>query len=156
MLIELFGKCPRVKVIDLFMSHPFSEYSKQDISKYADIARSTLDIFIDELEGYELVKKNMIGNTYRYSANMDSQLTKLISAFQISLADIEIKKHIHSNAVKKEKEIRFIPTNDLNTFEIKQMTAASSSKPEIDLKQVTGVNEKMDLTPSSTTTSIKT
>lgn len=97
MLTEIFGTSPRVKVIDLFISHPGTEYTKTDIANYSGIARSTLYDFLEEIEEYGLVKKTKkIGNAQLYAVNLDNEVTKLISAFQLSLAEIEIKKQVEN------------------------------------------------------------
>jgi Fe2+ or Zn2+ uptake regulation protein len=116
MLTDIFGSSPRVKVIDLFISHPWTEYTKTDIANYSQIARSTLYDFLEELEDYNLIKKTKkVGNAQLYMANMDSEVSKLISAFQLSLAEIEIKKQTEeakdnsSNAKLKHIEV---PTSE--------------------------------------------
>lgn len=97
MLTDIFGSSPRVKVIDLFISHPWTEYTKTDIANYSGIARSTLYDFLEELEDFNLIKKTKkVGNAQLYIVNMDSEVTKLISAFQLSLAEIEIKKQVEN------------------------------------------------------------
>jgi Fe2+ or Zn2+ uptake regulation protein len=97
LLTEIFGSSPRVRVIDLLISHPGTEYTKTDIANYSGIARSTLYDFLEELEEYGLLKKSKkVGNAQLYMVNMDSEVTKLISAFQLSLAEIEIKKQLEN------------------------------------------------------------
>ena len=98
MLTEIFGSCPKVKVIDLLISNPWSEYTKTDIANYSGIARSTLYNFLGQLEEYGIIKPTkMVGRSQLYMANMDSEITQLISAFQLSLADIEIGKQVKSS-----------------------------------------------------------
>ncbi len=103
MLTDIFGETPRVKVIDLFISHPGTEYTKTDIANYSKIARSTLYEFLEELEEYGLIKKSKkVGNAQLYTVNMGSEITKLISAFQLSLAEIEINKQVNKEKSKSE------------------------------------------------------
>lgn len=107
MLTDIFGSSPRVKVIDLFISHPEIEYTKTDIANYSGIARSTLYDFLEELEEYGLVKKSKkVGNAQLYMVNMDSEVTKLISAFQLSLAEIEIKKQVENEEETSSEELK--------------------------------------------------
>lgn len=103
MLTEIFGNCPKVKVIDLLISHPGSEYSKTDIANLSGVSRSTLYEFLDQLKEYGIIKPTKkVGNTQLFEVNMSSEITQLISAFQLSLADIEIQKQIKlsENGVK--------------------------------------------------------
>lgn len=105
MLTDIFGESPRVKVIDLFISHPETEYTKTDIANYSKIARSTLYEFLEELEEYGLVKKTKkVGNAQLYTVNMESKVTKLISAFQLSLAEIEIKKQLNKEKIESKNK----------------------------------------------------
>jgi Fe2+ or Zn2+ uptake regulation protein len=98
LLTEIFGSCPKVKVIDLLISNPWSEYTKTDIANYSGIARSTLYNFLGQLEEYGIIKPTkMVGRSQLYKVNMDSEITQLISAFQLSLADIEIGKQVKSS-----------------------------------------------------------
>lgn len=104
LLTDIFGSSPRVKVIDLLISHPGIEYTKTDIANYSGIARSTLYDFLEELQEYGIVKKSKkVGNAQLYMVNMNSEITKIISAFQLNLAEIEIKKHL-KNEEKSDSE----------------------------------------------------
>jgi|GEM_PF-1875513 len=96
MITEIFGEnCKRAKVIDLLLSHPHTEYTKIDISDCAEIARGTLDTFIDELEEIGIFKTtSKIGKFQLYQINMDSPITQALNSFQNQLADIEIEKQI--------------------------------------------------------------
>ena len=55
MFKEIFGNCPQVKVIDYMISTPFSQHTKQQIAVGAEISRSTLNNFIDELVDIEIL-----------------------------------------------------------------------------------------------------
>lgn len=96
MITEIFGEnCKRVKVIDLLLSHPNTEYTKYDLSECAEISRGTLDTFIDELEEIGIVKTtSIIGNSKFYQINMGSPITQALNSFQNQLADIEIEKQL--------------------------------------------------------------
>lgn len=96
MITEIFGEnCKRARVFDLLLSHPHSEYTKTDIAEYAEISRTTLDTFIDELVEKGILKTtNKIGNSQLYQINMDSTITQALNSFQNQLADIEIEKQL--------------------------------------------------------------
>ena len=74
-------------MFDLFLSHPYSEYTKKDIADCAEISRGTLDTFIDKLvEIGILTITNNIGKFQLYQINMDSPITQALNSFQNQLA----------------------------------------------------------------------
>lgn len=90
LLTEIFGECPKVKLIDLLISNPQSEYTKTDMAGYSGIARSTVYGILDELEEYGIVKQTKkVGRSQLYQLNREADLTKLISAFNRGLEDID-------------------------------------------------------------------
>lgn len=95
MLTEILGEYPQVKVIDLLISHPLSEYSKKDLADGAGIARGTLYDFFPKLEEYQLIKPTRrLGNAQLYQANLESPAMQAISTFQLQLAEMEIGKQV--------------------------------------------------------------
>ena len=133
MLTEIFGNCSKVKVIDLIISHPGTEYSKTDIAKLSGISRSTLYEFIEQLEEYGIIKATKkVGNIQLYELDTNSEITQLISAFQLSLADIEVDKQIElsKNGVKADYD-------DLSEEELDAILDASEPETYIDKKHLT-------------------
>ncbi len=95
MLVEFFGNYPRIRVIDLLISNPYTEYTKTDIAECAKISRSTLYDFFEQLEEYNLIKRTKkYGGTQLYQVDSESPAIKALSAFQMQLANIEIKKQM--------------------------------------------------------------
>lgn len=93
MFIEFFGNYPRIRVIDLLISNPYSEFSKTDIAESSKISRSTLYNFFEKLEEYDLIQHgNRYGQTQLYKVNTESPAIKALNAFQLRLAEIEINK----------------------------------------------------------------
>jgi len=45
-----------------------------------------------------------VGNAQLYTVNMESEVTKLISAFQLSLAEIEIKKQLNKEKIESKNK----------------------------------------------------
>lgn len=103
MLTEFFRNYPRIRVIDLLLSHPYTEYSKKDIAECSSVACGTLYEFFEELTKYKLIKPTRkIGNTQLYSINMNSPAVKALSAFQISLASKVIENELEGPHEKVE------------------------------------------------------
>lgn len=106
MLTEFFGNYPRIRVIDLLLLHPYTEYTKKDMAECSGVARGTLYEFFDKLTEYKLIKPTRkIGNTQLYSIDMDSPAVKVLSAFQLILA---------STVIEKELEGPYEEVEDLN------------------------------------------
>lgn len=94
MITEIFGEnCKRAKVIDVLLSHPNSEYTKSDISKIANIHRTTLNTFIDDLIEFRLIEvTRSLGNAKFYKINLNSSITQALNSLKNQLSGIEIKK----------------------------------------------------------------
>ncbi|MGZ7096723.1 MAG: hypothetical protein ACXVHU_09660 [Methanobacterium sp.] len=107
MLTEIWGQCPKVKVIDLFISNPQSEYTKTDIANYSGVARSTVYGVIDQLQEYKIIKPTKkVGRSQLYQANVESEITKLIAAFQISFEDMEMDKEVNKKEISDEADFK--------------------------------------------------
>ncbi|MGZ7119764.1 MAG: transcriptional repressor [Methanobacterium sp.] len=107
MLTEIWGQCPKVKVIDLLISNPQSEYTKTDIANYSGVARSTVYGIIDQLEEYKIIKRTKkVGRSQLYQANVESEITKLIAAFQISFEDMEMDKEVNKKEISDEADFK--------------------------------------------------
>ncbi|MGZ7068294.1 MAG: transcriptional repressor [Methanobacterium sp.] len=107
MLTEIWGQCPKVKVIDLLISNPQSEYTKTDIANYSGVARSTVYGIIDQLEEYKIIKRTKkVGRSQLYQANVESEITKLIAAFQISFEDMEMDKEVSKKEISDEADFK--------------------------------------------------
>lgn len=95
MLIEFFGNYPRIRVMDLLISNPYSEYSKKDIAEASNISRNTLYDFFEKLEEYNLIMPGRkFGQTQLYKVNAEAPAIKALNAFQLRLAEIEINKQM--------------------------------------------------------------
>ncbi len=90
MLIELFGKCPQVKVINYLLAHPFHKYTKKEIAEGSEISRMTLDKFIQQFVELQLLIKEQGA----YRLNRDSLLVNLMDKLQEVLSDMESEKQL--------------------------------------------------------------
>ena len=88
MLVEVFGKCPQIKVVNFLLSNPFDDYTKQQIAIGSGVSRSTLDNFIDTfIENNILVNSNS-----KYKLNYNSSIVKKLDSIQEELVQNEIFK----------------------------------------------------------------
>jgi Fe2+ or Zn2+ uptake regulation protein len=95
MLSEIMGDYPRVKVIEILITHPWSEYTKKDLSRASGISRRTLYTLLDQMETYQIIKPTRkIGSAQLYTLNRESKTTHALMTFQKELAEIEIDKQL--------------------------------------------------------------
>lgn len=95
MLSEIMGDYPRVRVIEILITHPWSEYTKKDLSEASGISRRTLYTLLGELETYQIIKPTRkIGSAQLYTLNRESKTSKALMTFQKELAEIEIDKQV--------------------------------------------------------------
>lgn len=96
MITEIFGEnCLRAKVFDLLLSHPHIDYNISEIAECANVSRGSLNKFIDQLVGYQIIiPTRKIGNSTLYKINLDSPITQALNSFQNQLADIEMEKEM--------------------------------------------------------------
>lgn len=95
MLTEIFGNHPQVKIIELLLSHPHSEYNEEDLLKCAGISRDSLQEFFNKLKDCGLLKPSrMVENTQFYSTDMESPTMQALKAFQVRLSQIEVEKEV--------------------------------------------------------------
>ena len=101
-MIEIFGnEYKQTIVLDLLLSHPYTQYTKSDIAEITNISpKKDLDTFIDKLLNYKIIKTTKkIKNIKLYQINMESRITQTLNSFQNQIADILIKKEM-----EKQKE----------------------------------------------------
>ncbi len=103
MLTDIWGQCPKVKVIDLFISNPQSEYTKTDMANYSGVARSTVYSILDDLEQSGIIKPTKkVGRSQLYQLDNKTQITKLMAAFDLSLSDMEMKKEVQADISEED------------------------------------------------------
>lgn len=95
MLTEIFGNHPQVKVIELLLSNPHSEYREEDFLECAGIGGDSLPEFFNKLNDQGLIKPTrMVKNAQFYSADMESSTMQALMAFQAKLKQINVEKKV--------------------------------------------------------------
>ena len=93
MLTEIFGNHPQIRVIELLLSNPHSEYSEEDLVRYAEINRDSLHEFFNKLDDFGLLKSTRrVENTQFYMADMESPTMQALNVFHVRLSQIEFKE----------------------------------------------------------------
>ena len=88
MLVEVFGKCPQIKVINFLLAHPFDDYTKQQIAVGSNISRSTLDNFINIFIENDI----LLYSNSKYKLNFNSSIVKKLDGVQEELVQNELFK----------------------------------------------------------------
>ena len=84
MFEDIFGSCPRVKVINYILIGPELEYSISELAFGSGIAKSSLDSFIDEF----ISKGYLIKHGEKFRVNTHNEYMNILSRTQIELADV--------------------------------------------------------------------
>lgn len=122
MLVEIFGKCPQIKVINFLLAHPFDDYTKQQIAVGSNVSRSTLDNFINIFIENDI----LIFSNSRYKLNFNSSIVKKLDGIQEELVQNELfKQKFNENSfVKLSDEVldKLLDENeeDVNLDEIER------------------------------------
>ena len=129
MLTEFFGNYPRIRVMDLLLSHPYTEYTKKDIAECSGVARGTLYEFFDKLMENKLIKPTRkIGNTWLYSIDMDSPAVKALNSFQNILAATGIEELKGHDEEVEDIDKLFEDIDKI--FEEEMLSRSSSADPD--------------------------
>ena len=153
MITQIFGKnCKRAKVIDVLLAHPHSEYTKSDISKIANVHRTTLNTFIDELIEIGLLEVTRnIGNAKMYKINLNSSITQALNSFQNQLSDIETEKQLNSydemsnRKIKVKKSFKEVTQKDFFDVKVNINPTNTSSVFKLFSKPLNKFNTRMSI-----------
>ncbi|AMK15575.1 hypothetical protein [Methanobrevibacter olleyae] len=123
MLIKIFGNSPQIKVINYLLMNPFGELTKQEIAVGSEISRITLNKFIEDLIGNEILVKEA---NSKYKVNLKSPIIQKLNLLLDELSKIEIEKQMknidesYDELSDEELDIIFdedSPNVDLNVLE---------------------------------------
>ncbi len=97
LLLKLVGDTPLFRIIDFLIENKGLDFTKKDIISGADISRSTLFNYWEELEKYNIVKvTRRFGKTRLYTLNITNPLVKHILDLEFAMIktamDLENKK----------------------------------------------------------------
>jgi len=108
--LELFGRSPKTRLMDLFLDNPFFEFSRPELIKALGMAKVTL---YNELPA--LVKSGMVVNTRKvgnaelFKLNTESEdvkaLFSIIRNFSLKLSELEDEADGEPSAIKVEKTL---------------------------------------------------
>ncbi|MFQ6120849.1 MAG: hypothetical protein ACE5KE_13330 [Methanosarcinales archaeon] len=90
-------------MIELLITHPRTQYTKNEIAECAGIRRATLYKFWDTMVHFKIIKPTRrVGNTTLYKVNMENEAVKALKTFQHRLADLVIEEQLQSTELEKK------------------------------------------------------
>ncbi len=97
LLIKVFGSSPKLKIIDIFLTNPYFDFSKEELAKELGMSKQTLYKNFKDLEELGIVKvSRKIGRATMYKLNREHPLVKeinnLINQISLKIAETEAEK----------------------------------------------------------------
>jgi len=97
LLIKVFGSSPKLKIIDILLTNPYFDFSKEELAKELGMSKQTLYKNFKDLEELRIVKvSRKIGRATMYKLNREHPLVKeinnLINQISLKIAETEAKK----------------------------------------------------------------
>ena len=99
--VEFFGDYPLIRVLDFLITYEDFDYNKKDISKNANVAWNTLEIFWNKLIDQNIIiKTRRVGKSDMFKLNKESLVVHEL---------IELDKNLMLESIPKTKENVIIP-----------------------------------------------
>jgi len=87
--LQFFGKKPRIRVLDFFLTYPKFSYSKSRVARLTGVSRITMDKIWDDLIKKKIIVKT--GETKKgslYKLNVYNPVVKALLEFDLELASL--------------------------------------------------------------------
>ena len=102
--VKVFGKSPKILVIDYLLDNLFIDFHKSDMADQTGISRSTLDIFFNELivNGF-IVRYRKIGRAQMYMTNKKNPIIQRLAKLDRYLSKLpELSPRIKNDQKPKK------------------------------------------------------
>lgn len=87
LFVTTLGDYPLIRVLDFLLENRTFDYSKSDIAEQANVSRTTLDTFWDNLLKKGIIKKTrIIGRAVMYQFNARSEISKKLIDLDFTLS----------------------------------------------------------------------
>jgi len=94
-LIKAFGYSPKLRIIDIFLTNPLFDFSKNELVRELGMSKQTLYKYFKDLEELGMVKfTRKIGRANLYKINLKNPMIKMLNEYttQLSLQIAEQEK----------------------------------------------------------------
>jgi len=97
LLIKTFGYSPKLRIIDIFLTNPYFDFSKEELARELGMSKQTVYKNFKDLEELGVVKvSRRIGRATMYRINREHPLVKrlneIINEISLQIADREAEK----------------------------------------------------------------
>jgi len=97
LLIKALGNSPKIRIIDIFLTNPYFDFSKEELARELGMSKQTLYKNFKDLEELEIVKiSRKVGRAVMYKINMEHPLVKglneIINEMSLKIAEKELEK----------------------------------------------------------------
>ena len=92
LLLKAFGNSPKLRIIDIFLTNPFFDFSKNELVRELGMSKQTLYKYFRDLEELGMVKATRrIGRATLYKINLENPMVKILNEYttQLSLQEAE-------------------------------------------------------------------
>jgi DNA-binding transcriptional ArsR family regulator len=105
-LIKAFGYSPKLRMIDIFLTNPYFDFSKEELARELGMSKQTIYKHFKDLEDLGIVKvSRKIGRATMYRLNREHPLVKrldeIINEISLQIAEQEMKKRVKPVAIRK-------------------------------------------------------
>jgi predicted transcriptional regulator len=95
LLLKAFGNSPKLRIIDIFLTNPLFDFSKNELARELGMSKQTLYKCFKDLEDLGMVKiTRKIGRANLYRINLENPMVKMLNEYvtQLSLQVAEREK----------------------------------------------------------------
>ncbi|MGQ9468349.1 MAG: ArsR/SmtB family transcription factor [Nitrososphaerales archaeon] len=105
-LLKAFGYSPKLRILDIFLTCPYFDFSKEELVKELGMSKQTLYKNFKDLEELGIVKvSRKIGRATLYRINREHPLVKrldeMVNEVSLQIADQEVQRQAKSVPVRK-------------------------------------------------------
>ena len=102
LLLKAIGDSPKLRIIDIFLTNPFFDFSKNELVKELGMSKQTLYKYFRDLEELEIVRvTRKIGRATLYKINMENPMVKMLNEYTTQLSLQEAEKQAQPITVRK-------------------------------------------------------
>lgn len=106
-LLKAFGYSPKLRILDIFLTCPYFDFSKNELAKELGMSKQTLYKNFKDLEELGVVKPSRkIGRATMYRINREHPLVKrldeMINEISLQIADQEAQKQAKAVPIGKK------------------------------------------------------
>jgi biotin operon repressor len=105
LLIKAFGYSPKLRIVDIFLTNPYFDFSREELAKELGMSKQTVYKNFKDLEDLGVVRvTRKIGRATMYTINKEHPLVKgldkIVNEISFQIAEQQAKKHAEEVMVR--------------------------------------------------------